>query len=120
MPWETEAEKEEHGSETRLVILAYATGFFIFEILEPTKELWAEGETVKIHYRYCNTGDGAAACTMRIYDNATGELLQEIVTARVDPMLCGECKACEIFDERTGEYFKMPDHDVTLRFELSP
>ena len=117
MPWGEEQEEQEalgYGSETRLVILSYATGDFAFEILEGIKTFWAKGELLKFHYKVKNNGTVKSSATIEIYDNTTNELLGKWTISALDPNY-----SFEAF-EATINLLKMPDHDWTLRFELTP
>lgn len=116
MPWETEQLEEPitHGSETRLLILAYSTGDFAFEILEATKTYYAEGESIKIHYKVKNSGNVDSPAEIAVYDDETNELLTTFKISSLPPGYSFEAM------EATDYKLKMPDHDWTLRFELTP
>lgn len=101
-----------HGSETRNLTLTYATGSFIFEILESTKQYWAKGEQIKIHYKVKNNGNVSSTASIKIYDGTT--LLVTWLIAALNPGYSFEAL------EATDYKLKMPDHDWTLQFVLEP
>lgn len=123
MPWGAEDEEQEpiagHGSETRVVTLSYSTGFFTFVTLEPTRTFWAEGEQVKIHYKVKNTGTVASKATIKVYDDATGNLICTWSISTLKPWSLLEPWTFDA-PEATDYRLKMPAHDWTLRFDLAP
>ena len=117
MPWGEEQEEQEalgYGSETRLLILSYASGDFAYEILEATKTYYAEGESIKIHYKVKNNGIVDSSAKIAVYDDATNELLFTWTISSLPPGYSFEAM------EATHYKLKMPANDWTLRFELTP
>lgn len=102
------------GSETRLLILSYATGDFAFEILEAIKDYWAEGEQIKVHYKVKNNGNVDSTAKIDVYDDETGDLLCTFSISSVPVGYSFEAT------DATHYKLKMPAEDWTLRFELTP
>jgi len=101
--------------ESRVITIPLAYGDCRFVTLEPVKALYATGERIEIHYIFKNQGTATVDAKIKVYDDATNELLCTWTQLAVKPGEAPEALAAT-------DYYKlfMPDHDWKLRFELTP
>lgn len=102
-----------HQSETRVLVLAVGGVTFSFSVLEPSQPFFAVGERPTIKYGVRNNGSVVGSATIKVFDNATNELLE----------------TWQQFNVPAGEAFgapkavvrrPMPASNWTLRFEVTP